>query len=509
MKNNILLDIEEMTDSKEIILKRIPSVTLRILRIIIIGVIVFILWAHYGKIDTYIKAYGEIRPEDNVVTVTARNGGKIKKIAVQDGQNVKQGDTLFEFDNEYANLQKDAIAQQIKEKRAGVECYQKLSSSILQNKNLMDKETESIYYYEYNIFDIQAGIIREQDFQEKEKVYIAQEEMQQEIEQIGENTNKAIALYKEYGEFYDIVSKDEEYEGKNQTITGIYEKYLLSKNQKEEIYESYVSSYEDLLKQNEEEPGKITEFQLRQALSNQNIAYADFIEVKSNLLIEVNSMMVEIKNQIEVMENDAEKIEFQSENLSYQSLIDLEIEKLKNEYYINIEELISALNQDIFTLETELLEIEESIKQSEIVAERAGIFVSEKEYAEGDIIVESNSMGTIIPDEGGYSITIYIPEYAITEIKKYHKVEYVFDAVSSAEFGKVYGEIESISADSFTNPNTGEKYYRAKGTIDRIVLKNKKGDYRKLEIGMQAEVHAITGEQSVLSWILDKIGIDL
>ena len=40
-------------------------------------------------------------------------------------------------------------------------------------------------------------------------------------------------------------------------------------------------------------------------------------------------------------------------------------------------------------------------------------------------------------------------------------------------------------------------------------LKNKKGDYRKLEIGMQAEVHAITGEQSVLSWILDKIGIDL
>ena len=43
--------------------------------------------------------------------------------------------------------------------------------SILQNKNLMDKETESIYYYEYNIFDIQAGIIREQDFQEKEKVF--------------------------------------------------------------------------------------------------------------------------------------------------------------------------------------------------------------------------------------------------------------------------------------------------------------------------------------------------
>lgn len=444
-----------------------------------------------------------------MVTVTVRNGEKIKNIAVQDGQIVKQGDTLFEFDNEYVNLQKDVITQKIKEKEAEVECYQKLSLSIHQNKNLMDEETEGIYYYEYNIFDIQTGIIREQDFQEKEKVYITQEELQLEMEQIGDNINTAIALYKEYSEFYDIVSQDEKYKGENQTITGIYEKYLLSKKQKEEIYESYVSSYEDLLKQNEEEPGKITEFELQQALLNQNIAYADLIEVKSNLLIEVNSMIVEIKNQIETMENDTEKIEFQSKNLSYQSLIDLEIEKLKNEYFIRIEEAISALNQDVLTLETELLEIEESIKQSKIVAEKAGIFVFEKEYAEGDIIVEGDSLGTIIPDESEYSITIYIPEYAIPEIKNNHKVEYIFGAVPSAEFEKVFGKIESISADSFLNPNTGEKYYRAKGTIDRIILKNKKGEYRKLEIGMQAEVHAITGEQSVMSWILDKMGIDL
>ena len=250
----------------------------------------------------------------------------------------------------------------------------------------------------------------------------------------------------------------------------------------------------------------VTQSQLEQALLDQNTAYDDIAATKINLLIEINEIITEIENQIEISRNNSDNSVLQDELLDYRKMDDSEVEKIKNVFYIDISDSISSIEREIDVIEKQVMELEENIKQSDIIAERKGVFVCEKEYAEGDIVTSNITLGTIVSDDE-YSIEIYIPEYAISEVKEKQKVEYVFEAIPKTDFGRIYGKIQHISADSFTNPSTGLKYYRAKGSIDKVDLKSNEGEIRRLEIGMQAEVHAITGEQSILSWAMEKLNL--
>ena len=51
----------------------------------------------------------------------------------------------------------------------------------------------------------------------------------------------------------------------------------------------------------------------------------------------------------------------------------------------------------------------------------------------------------------------------------------------------------------------GQKFYRATATIDDMVLRGKDGEDRTLQVGMVAQAHAITGQQRIIVWLLDKL----
>lgn len=504
MKNEVF--IEDITDSKEAMLKKMPLASTAFIWIMIIGFLCMLIWACLGKIDIYINAYGEIRPNENASTITLKSGGKLEKINVQEGQNVEKGDILFKLDCEYLNSQKEVLEQQIDEKNKEIVCYQNLYTSIQYDENLMDKETEAKYYYMYQNYLIETNSISRQITKENENIYTEKQKIYQELNQIMESEEKAISLYNEYNNFYNIISNDGVYEGDNRTIQGIYESYVISQNKVKSSYESYASIYEKLIEQSKTDPLSVTQSQLEQALLDQNTAYDDIAATKINLLIEINEIITEIENQIEISRNNSDNSVLQDELLDYRKMDDSEVEKIKNVFYIDISDSISSIEREIDVIEKQVMELEENIKQSDIIAERKGVFVCEKEYAEGDIVTSNITLGTIVSDDE-YSIEIYIPEYAISEVKEKQKVEYVFEAIPKTDFGRIYGKIQHISADSFTNPSTGLKYYRAKGSIDKVDLKSNEGEIRRLEIGMQAEVHAITGEQSILSWAMEKLNL--
>jgi HlyD family secretion protein len=68
-------------------------------------------WAHFSKVDEVAVAQGELIPSEQVRPVRALEGGIIREIKVEEGQQVKQGDVLIEQDPTLTQTAIDRLQQ--------------------------------------------------------------------------------------------------------------------------------------------------------------------------------------------------------------------------------------------------------------------------------------------------------------------------------------------------------------------------------------------------------------
>ena len=90
--------MEDMTDSREVYMSKPSSWVTGFVYAIITMLVVIVIYACVGKIDIYSSAFGVIRPNDDVATVTPMISGKVKDVYFYDGQYVNEGDILFTID---------------------------------------------------------------------------------------------------------------------------------------------------------------------------------------------------------------------------------------------------------------------------------------------------------------------------------------------------------------------------------------------------------------------------
>nr|MDZ8058414.1 HlyD family type I secretion periplasmic adaptor subunit [Nostoc sp. EkiNYC01] len=68
-----------------------------------------IIWANFAKIEEAVSATGKLEPTGTVKEIQAPVGGVVKKIYVEDGQQVKLGEHLLSLDPTTANAQLDSL----------------------------------------------------------------------------------------------------------------------------------------------------------------------------------------------------------------------------------------------------------------------------------------------------------------------------------------------------------------------------------------------------------------
>jgi multidrug efflux pump subunit AcrA (membrane-fusion protein) len=102
---------------------------------------------------------------------------------------------------------------------------------------------------------------------------------------------------------------------------------------------------------------------------------------------------------------------------------------------------------------------------------------------------------------------LYIPENEVSKIKVGQETEYIFDAMPYNEYGKITGEIVSISADSVANESARTKFYIAQADLSALSPSNDKGDVREVKTGMIVEAKIISGSKKVIVWLLQKINL--
>lgn len=113
-KNDKQLKYDFMPDVEEFIERPTHPAGRIIIFTIFILFVVAIIWACVGEIDEVATLRGIVKPESNVKTVQSPQNGTVTKIAVKNGDYVKQGDVLVELDNKDNQEQIKLLDSQIR-----------------------------------------------------------------------------------------------------------------------------------------------------------------------------------------------------------------------------------------------------------------------------------------------------------------------------------------------------------------------------------------------------------
>jgi multidrug resistance efflux pump len=97
-------------------------------KIIIVAVLMGLALSACTQIEAdRLSASGNLSAKD--VTIAPESGGKVASVAVEEGQSVTTGQTLFQLDDAYSIVQRDQAAAAVKSAEAAVESAQKQAAS--------------------------------------------------------------------------------------------------------------------------------------------------------------------------------------------------------------------------------------------------------------------------------------------------------------------------------------------------------------------------------------------
>ena len=118
------------------ILEKPPSPAGRVLIWVVIGLFILaVLWAFIGEIDEVVVARGKIIPIGYTKVLQSEDKGIVKRILVQEGQKVKEGDLLMELGRTMSESDLNALKACLNE----VHPEEWLSLIFLDGKQLKDE----------------------------------------------------------------------------------------------------------------------------------------------------------------------------------------------------------------------------------------------------------------------------------------------------------------------------------------------------------------------------------
>ncbi|MBP3360213.1 MAG: biotin/lipoyl-binding protein, partial [Clostridia bacterium] len=98
MTKEIILPMNEITDSIEMLHEK-PNKGMPIFTwILVLLLAVTLTWCCIGEIDYFIKASGVVRPGESISTISSLMTGRVEMLNISEGDYVKKGDLLFKLD---------------------------------------------------------------------------------------------------------------------------------------------------------------------------------------------------------------------------------------------------------------------------------------------------------------------------------------------------------------------------------------------------------------------------
>ncbi|BCZ44264.1 hypothetical protein psyc5s11_03310 [Clostridium gelidum] len=149
--SNIIQNLSEITDSRELLEARPHKFTSIFSYGLIAILVIALIWSYFGEIDIVVKTNGVVKSNDKTISVLNEVAGKVDEVNFEEGQTVKEGDILYTLECKDSILNKDNYEKQLKTLQTDTDNIDKLRNSILENANYFDANNpdESDYYNKY------------------------------------------------------------------------------------------------------------------------------------------------------------------------------------------------------------------------------------------------------------------------------------------------------------------------------------------------------------------------
>lgn len=164
------------------------------------------------------------------------------------------------------------------------------------------------------------------------------------------------------------------------------------------------------------------------------------------------------------------------------------------------EEDLTRTRSDLAVLDEGFRAAEDRVRRTELRAPVRGIINRVHITTIGAVVQPALTLIEIVPLDDSLLVEARIRPQDIGFIHPAQNAVVKITAYDSAIFGSLHGKVERISADTTVDPK-GEAYFRVIVRTDKNNL-DRSGDSLPIIPGMVAQVEILTGQKSVLSYLL-------
>jgi HlyD family type I secretion membrane fusion protein len=140
------------------------------------------------------------------------------------------------------------------------------------------------------------------------------------------------------------------------------------------------------------------------------------------------------------------------------------------------------------------------LSRTVIAAPITGTIMNVRVTTESGVVGPGQPLLDIVPVEAKLIVDARVKPIDIDTVHPGMKARVLLTAYRQRNLLQIYGSLRSISADRLIDDRSGEAYFLAKVEVDRAELARLK-DVRLLP-GMPAEVMILTGERTLLDYLL-------
>ncbi|MDJ0647900.1 MAG: HlyD family efflux transporter periplasmic adaptor subunit [Xenococcaceae cyanobacterium MO_188.B19] len=403
---------------------------------ITIGAIAFCLtvgtWAWYGEIDEVGKAQGKLIPQGETYKIESVELGKVKYIAVKEGEEVQAGQTLIELDTDLAEQEIARLEQMIRASQT------ELNQKILLRKQLTleAKTREDITKAEVSakrsgIFIAKRKAVTFRHLLNQQqlevKAHLAKQANLKSLSTLGQERLRQLKAEK--------ISRQQRLER------------LLPLAQQGAISQEHIFQAEQSLREVER---LITQSQLQEIA---NIREQNF---QSNLARrELEARMTHNQGElasalIELERLEAELTQTQAEGKRIQLETEQKIKQLEFE--------ITRIQNEIADTKNLLSTAQVKLEQKFLKAPVDGIVLSLNIDNSGKVVQPGETIIEIAPEDAPLVVSAFLPNKEAGLIKEGMSVQVKLDAYPYQSYGLIPGTLNSVSADAKLNPQLGEVY---------------------------------------------------
>lgn len=180
-----------------------------------------------------------------------------------------------------------------------------------------------------------------------------------------------------------------------------------------------------------------------------------------------------------------------------------EIEQSKNAKRQEWSDALVATIGEISELDERLKSGEDRVNRLAVYAPKTGRVQSLAAKLPGQVIRPGDVVAEIVPLDASIEAEVRIQPKDIGYVQAGHPAEITLSTFDPEVFGKVQGEVRSVSPTTFETER-GDKYFKGLVKLDRSILEHN-GRSFPITAGMVVTANVITGSKSVMQYILKPV----